>query len=89
MVTSQKMKETEMGDRGSKSITVYPAGHKSVIVKEQRVDGSWYNNGVMYLRCILVGFERNYQVKIPSKQINKRNYTSIASPQSQYLRICP
>jgi hypothetical protein len=91
MVTSQKMKETEMGYRGSKSITDFfiPASHKSVIVKEQRVDGSWYNNGVMCLRCTLVGFERNYQVKIPSKQINKRNYTSIASPQSQYLSISP
>jgi len=42
MVTSQKMEETEMGNRGSKSITDLhkPASHKSVIVKEQRVDGS-------------------------------------------------
>jgi len=67
------MIEKEMGDRGSKSIADFfiPTNQKSVIVKEQRVDGSWHNNGVMCLRCTLVGFERNYQVKIPSKQINK------------------
>jgi hypothetical protein len=41
MVTSQKMKETEMGYRGSKSIARLVAlATKSVIVKEQRVDGS-------------------------------------------------
>jgi len=42
MVTSQKMIEKEMGDRGSKSIADFfiPTNQKSVIVKEQRVDGS-------------------------------------------------
>jgi len=71
------MIEREMGYRGSKSITDLhkPTSHKSVIVKEQRVDGSWHNR---CLRCTLMGFERNYQVKIPSKQINKyREYTFI------------
>jgi len=63
-----------MGNRGSKSVTHLA---KSVIVKEQRVDGSWHN---MCLRCILTGFERNYQPKIPSNQINKlRTYTLIAA----------
>jgi len=79
------MEETEMGNRGSKSITDLhkPASHKSVIVKEQRVDGSWHN---MCLRCILMGFERNYQVKIPSKQINKsRLYTSIATCHQSFI----
>jgi len=38
MVTSQKMKETEMGNRGSKS-DLYTS-NKSKSVKEQRVDGS-------------------------------------------------
>ena len=38
MVTSLKMKVTEMGDRGSKSV-IY-ASHESITVKEQRVDGS-------------------------------------------------
>jgi len=39
MVTSQKMKETEMGYRGSKSGVVVLLSMKSP-VKEQRVDGS-------------------------------------------------
>jgi hypothetical protein len=57
-------------------------------VKEQRVDGSWLLNKLAVpnrsLRCTLMGFERNYQVKILSKQINKyRSYTSIVTPQLQ------
>ena len=66
-VTSHKMSENEMGYRGSKSIL-------NNIVKEQRVDGSWSiikaKSRQMLLRCTLMGFERNYQVKIPSKQLN-------------------
>jgi len=38
MVTSHKMKETEMGYRGSKSEFV----SQTETVKEQRVDGSWF-----------------------------------------------
>lgn len=73
MVISQKMIENEMEYRGSNSDL------KSV--KEQRVDGSWY---FLYnkkcLRCTLMGFERNYQVKIPSNQINLiRTYASSAT----------
>ena len=34
MVTSHKMSENEMGNRGSKSVT-------NITVKEQRVDGSY------------------------------------------------
>ena len=64
------MIEKEMGNRGSKSVTL-----KSAIVKEQRVDGNccftWKQ-----LRCTLMGFERNYQIKIPSNQINKRMFYS-------------
>jgi len=41
MVTSQNMIEREMDNRGSKSVSGWPASHKSGIVKEQRVDGSW------------------------------------------------
>jgi len=37
MVISQRLNESEMDYHGSKSIT-------SVLVKEQRVDGSWYEN---------------------------------------------
>ena len=43
MVTSPKMKETEMGYCGSKS-GIFP-------VKEQRVDGSWFL--IKNLRCTL------------------------------------
>ena len=38
-------------------------------VKEQRVNGSCINK--LMLRCTLKGFERNYQVRIPSNQTNK------------------
>jgi hypothetical protein len=68
-VISHNMIEREMGYRGSKSMTDLskPTSHKSVIVKEQRVDGSWHAPAC--LRCTLTGFERNYQVKNPSNQI--------------------
>ena len=73
------MIEKEMGYRGSKS----ELGSKYNSVKEQRVDGSWHflaNQKKKCLRCTLMGFERNYQVKILSKQINKsRTYCSIAT----------
>jgi hypothetical protein len=65
-----------MGDRGSKS--VIKLFFKTA--KEQRVDGDYglvknVNKILHYsskpLRCTLIGFERNYPVKFPSKQINK------------------
>jgi hypothetical protein len=73
MVTSQKMSENEMGNRGSKSKYNFnnkPIQNKNYnFVKEQRVDGSYFINKIfMKLRCTLMGFERNYPVKIPSKQ---------------------
>ena len=64
MVTSQEMNENEMGYRGSKSEYINS-------VKEQRVDGG-YCIQPMQLRCTLMGFERNYQIKILSKQLNKQ-----------------
>ncbi len=74
MVISQEMNENEMGNRGSKS------DFKMESVKEQRVDGSWsiakYNP--MHLRCTLMGFERNYQIKIPSNQLNKQCYSTLS-----------
>ena len=42
MVTISKMMETEIGNRGSKSIIVCPIHTFVIIVKEQRVDGSWW-----------------------------------------------
>ena len=68
------MKETEMGYRGSKSDL------ESKTVKEQRVDGSYWikpNQNPIRLRCTLMGFERNYQVKILSNQLNKRTFSTL------------
>jgi len=70
-VISQKIIEKDMDNRGSKSNFIFK------FVKEQRVYDSWHN---MCLRCTLTGFERNYQVKILSNQINKRSCTSITTP---------
>lgn len=73
-VTSHKMLERAMDNRGSKSAIC-----ESVAVKEQRVDGSWRIYPIIRLRCTLTGFERNYQVRNPSNQfLNKRSYSSIA-----------
>jgi hypothetical protein len=59
------MIEKEMEYRGSKSDLILKS------VKEQRVDGSWSSFfKKRYLRCTLMGFERNYQIKILSNQIN-------------------
>ena len=80
MVTILKMMETEIGNRGSKLIIVCPIHTFVIIVNEQRVDGSWWEKisntwpkikGVQcfsHLRCILVGFQRNYRVLSLSKQ---------------------
>ncbi len=73
MVTSHKMNESEMGYRGSKSVLF------NSTVKEQRVDGSWSIKAItkkMLLRCTLMGFERNYLVKIPSNQLNIRFFST-------------
>ena len=65
------MNENEMGYRGSKSELI-----QTNSVKEQRVDGSWNNYFVnnSILRCTLMGFERNYQIKVLSKQLNNKNF---------------
>jgi len=66
MVISKNMSENEMDNHGSKSA--------NIAVKEQRVDGSYFIGKTTHkkLRCTLMGFERNYQVKILSNQINKQ-----------------
>ena len=62
-VKSLEDSEKEVGYRGSKSSI-----SKSIVVKEQRVDGSCCINSIQ-LRCTLTGFARNYQIKILSNQI--------------------
>ena len=79
MVTSQKMTENEMGYRGSKSGQSNTA-MLDFLVKEQRVDGSWFLKRAVpnrNLRCTLMDFERNYQVKIPAKQFISRMYSTL------------
>ena len=73
-VISHKMIEKEMGNRGSKSEFVTDS------VKEQRVDGSYCNYLLSnsQLRCTLMGFERNYHIKIPSKQLNKSYFSTLS-----------
>jgi len=94
-VTSHMMNENEMGYRGSKSnfpkeLSGSPAlaGDSqrvtSKFVKEQRVDGSYCIN-LMQLRCTLMGFERNYQFKIPSNQLNKAPFSTFI----QYPELNP
>jgi hypothetical protein len=85
MVTSHKMKETEMDYRGSKSVFLLNT------VKEQRVDGSWSNYLLSnsLLRCTLMGFERNYQIKILSKQLNKTKFSSSAYVQVPVTKLEP
>ena len=75
----------EMDNRGSKLIAVgfYRSEIcKSVIVKEQRVDNSQCTTK-MHLRITLMAFERNYPVRILSKQIfkNQQLYFSAKSDQ--------
>ena len=79
MVISQDMTETEMGYRGSKSEFIQnPQPNNMNSVKEQRVDGG-YCNKPMQLRCTLMGGESRYQIKIPSNQINTKNFSTFNS----------
>ena len=73
MVTSHKMSENEMDYRGSKSEFQSPQP-KEISVKEQRVDGSYFGF-FPKLRCTLTGFERSYQIKIPSNQFFKKYFS--------------
>ena len=75
MVTSQKIDENQMGDRGSKSEIQSPQPNV-FSVKEQRVDGSYFGF-YSKLRCTLMGGESRYQFKIPSKQFTKKLFSTL------------
>ena len=75
MVTTHKIDENQIGYRGSKS----KINDKLNFVKEQRVDGSWNDYLLSFLRCILMGFERNYLKKNIYKQLNKKTYFLLQS----------
>ena len=85
-VTSQKMNESEMDDRGSKSVIF-----KNITVKEQRVDGHGCvnHNRLAHLRYALMGFERNYQIKVLSNQFNTihttRFYSNLPTKEARLL----
>nr|YP_009741025.1 LAGLIDADG endonuclease [Fusarium pseudograminearum]YP_010390907.1 LAGLIDADG endonuclease [Fusarium louisianense]YP_010391118.1 LAGLIDADG endonuclease [Fusarium ussurianum]YP_010391175.1 LAGLIDADG endonuclease [Fusarium vorosii]AYN73101.1 LAGLIDADG endonuclease [Fusarium graminearum]QID42285.1 LAGLIDADG endonuclease [Fusarium culmorum]UPX01858.1 LAGLIDADG endonuclease [Fusarium gerlachii]DAC73461.1 TPA_asm: LAGLIDADG endonuclease [Fusarium graminearum CS3005]QID41609.1 LAGLIDADG endonucle len=78
-VTSHKIIERAMDYRGSKSTVRVRKLY--TVVKEQRVDGHRCIN-LMHLRYALMGFERNYQIRILSKQLImpslRRSYTSLS-----------
>jgi len=68
------MIENEAGYRGSKSKLISNVN----FVKEQRADGNLYLS-IKYIRCTLMGFERNYQLKNLSKLLNKFSTFSIVN----------
>jgi hypothetical protein len=89
MVTTLKMRENKMDNRGSKSAIL-----NDIVVKEQRVDGSLFiKSYLMNLRCILRGSERNRDIKLgfnmqqswnsyiktPSKQFDLKRFSTCSS----------
>lgn len=81
MVISHKISEKIMDNRGSKSKV------SNTIVKEQRIDGNLPRIQILRKRYILKSFERNYQVGIPSNQINTyKFYSSLATQSGVYSR---
>uniref|UniRef100_UPI0030DF66BF hypothetical protein n=1 Tax=Dematophora necatrix TaxID=2751867 RepID=UPI0030DF66BF len=78
MVIGQKIIERAMEYRGSKSVLC-----ENIAVKEQRVDGHRCVNltFLTHLRYALMGFERNYQIRIPSNHLItlRRSYTSLST----------
>jgi hypothetical protein len=78
-----------MGNRGSKS-EFRISQPKRISVKEQRVDGSWFLvNKARSLRCTLMGFERNYPVKVLSKRLYQQFSTLTSSPQALNFKLNP
>jgi hypothetical protein len=86
MVINQKMKETEMGYRGSKS-EILISQPKKKSEKEQRVDGSYFGSvSIPRLRCTLTGGESHYHIKILSKQLNSACWRSLYSYKNKNAR---
>ena len=75
MVIDQKIFKRKMEYRGSKSTI-----QSGIVVKEQRVDGHRCVN-LTHLRYALMGFERNYQIRILSNHLItlRRLYTSLST----------
>lgn len=66
MVTIHKISENKIYNHGSKFTII----KVNIVLKEQRVNASWYGINLPYLRYTLTGFERKYQIRILSNQIN-------------------
>ena len=74
-----------MGYRGSKSEILNPQP-KEISVKEQRVDGSCcIKSKLMLLRCTLTGGASYYPIKIPSKQLNNRSFSTLKLQPNQWF----
>ena len=82
------MLERKMDYRGSKSNK-----GNALFVKEQRVDGSQHiyltKFKIMCLRCTLMGFERNYQIRILSNQLNNVRFNSSMNKLETRFNINP
>ncbi len=76
-MTSLENSEKKVGNRGSK-----PVISKGIVVKEQRVKGSYCINNIQ-LRCTLTSFAKNHQIKILSNQICLPLFRKFASISSQ------
>ena len=84
--------ESDMDNRVAKSAALsLKSVYKLSVVKDwitavkvQRVDGSWRVGNTSCLRCTLTGFVRNYQVKILSKQINKRRFFTTVNKTQEF-----
>ena len=71
--------ENKMDNRGSKSAIL-----KIIVVKEQRVDGSWFiKPDLINLRCTLKGFERNRVIN-PGFNMEKGWNSLIKNPSKQF-----
>jgi len=71
--------ENKMDNRGSKSAIL-----KNIVVKEQRVDGSWFiKSHLINLRCTLMDFERN-RVTNPGFNMEKGWNSFIKNPSKQF-----
>ena len=78
MKVSHKIDEKKIGNHGSKSEFILNSVKKMNSVKEQRADGNWcIKLKLMYLRCALTGFERNYQINNLSNQYNKLLFSTL------------
>lgn len=83
MITNQKISEKNVGYRGSKSAIL--SSVENVVVKEQRVKGSWHGYGeTSLIKITQNGLFLNYRVRnltkvnrIINKFLNSRWYTSI------------